>query len=410
MTIRYVRPVATGTASGTSWSNAGGPGEFGSLFAQRVPGDEVWLEAPGFFGLSIGKTLNSANAANGSPSVRIEVKGMFPVGTTDGVPADAVCIGNRSDPWVPGGVAGATLFGLQASYTWFRNIVARNWGKVFHLDDTIAGNRILDCKAHNVDHFIEQNAAFTPTALRVERCSVHGHAGKFARMKGDANNLRFVDCQGFSQAQDDDSNDFPGGIVLGTSGGTVHNVLCLRCHFEGGYDYVSGGAYRNGDGFTSEEDCYSISWFDCSAKGFTDGGWDVKSYGSTLDRCLAADNKRNFRAHYVGGLSATFGLLMRNCVSLDPRHRGGSGNTSHLLLDSGVPGHPGCKVTARGCVFRSSEGGPKSYVIEFTENSGSELLLSDTDIYRPSDLTEVLNSGSNVYSKTRADLYTDVYE
>jgi hypothetical protein len=409
MATKFITPTGAGNLSGSDWANAGGPANLGTIFSAAALGDQIWLSAgAGAYSQTIAKTLTNTNLnTSGTATNHIEIRGMLPFGTNDGLPFDVLVVGNRADPWAFGGAIGVNLFNIQSPHIWFRNIIARNWGFVFHLQGNIAGTRVMDCKAYNVDFFMEQDIAFNPTAVLVQRCSAHGFGGKFARFKGTASNLRFEDCYGKSQWQQSGASDFPGGLVFGTSGGAVSNVRVKRCQMDSGYQYSDATNYRNGDGFTNEEECSDMIFEDCSASGWTDSGWDVKATGTILRRCTAEDNKKNYRFHY--GLPS--GFIMEDCVSRNPRKRGGTTRSNHLLVDGGVPNFPGCTLDVRRCHFESTEGGlsTDAVFIEFTTITGIVVRIKESTIILPSSLTEMFQppgTSTNTYAKTNSPIIT----
>jgi hypothetical protein len=95
--------------------------------------------------------------------------------------------------------------------------------------------------------------------------------------------------------------------------------------------------YWNGDGFTTEQNVRNIRFEDTLASGSTDGGYDLKSSETTLLRTRAEDNMRNFR---IWGEST-----IEDCVSSNPRKRGGNGKQNHIWVAKGAKVHvTGCRI------------------------------------------------------------------
>lgn len=108
------------------------------------------------------------------------------------------------------------------------------------------------------------------------------------------------------------SSNFPAGCVLE---GEAGDIVYRRCVMEGFQQVRPAATYWNGDGFSDEAENFSVRYEHCQARGQTDGGFDCKSADVVLDRCLAEDNKRNFR---VWSPHAT----LNGCVSRSPHFRG----------------------------------------------------------------------------------------
>src|SRR5262249_19741608 len=66
------------------------------------------------------------------------------------------------------------------------------------------------------------------------------------------------------------------------------------------------------------------------ASGNTDAGYDIKSNHVTLLRCKSYDNTANFK------LWGKQEVVMRECVSENPRHRGGTQGPRHVTAPWGA--------------------------------------------------------------------------
>lgn len=341
MTIRYIS-TAAGLADGSSWDNAAGIGSLAAFYTASQPSDEIWIAST----VNHSKTSTTAmvNANNPTSTTRIRIRGMRPYGTTQGWPEKATIIGNRTAPWpVPylgGGVAGGTLFefGAGSKHTTVENLIIMNHDiavKLNHADN--AGIHVQDCEFINVRAGVSTLNGLT-TGLRVRRVMIAGFTLYGLHVSGTVNDVVFEDVNIYQLNHDDnDIGNSPTGVILDVA---CNNIRVRRVRAYGGFDKRLDANYWQGEGFSAEEDCYNIVWEDCYASDWTDAGWDIKSSNSTLLRCVAERNKRNFRLwpQSVAGQAGTY--LLEDCVSRYPIYRGGSGTSAHLWVGAGTIGFP----------------------------------------------------------------------
>lgn len=348
MTITYLKPAATGTGVGTDWDNANTMANFAAIYAAQQPGDEIWLSSVGTHVKTGTTTLTNANGLTEDSPVR--VRGMRPYGTVDGYPEKAIITGARTVPWprpyLGGATSGGTLFSLStgAKYTSWESIVVMNHdiGWKTNVAGDHAGISLLDCEAINVRAGF--SSGVTTTGVRIRRFIVNGFTLQGVYVAGDSSDIVVEDVDVYQLGFDDNStSNTARAFMLDVS---AHNARFRRCRAFGGFDYNAG--YWNGDGFTSEEDCYDVIYEDCYASDWPDGGWDTKASGNILRRCVSERNSRNYRfaAQRVAGYAGAH--IVEDCRSLYPIARGGSGSAAHIQMPVGL-------VTAQNrVIWRSS--------------------------------------------------------
>src|SRR5262249_23593494 len=89
----------------------------------------------------------------------------------------------------------------------------------------------------------------------------------------------------------------------------------------------------------SEKGTYDLLFEDCVAEGSTDAGFDLKSNRVTLLRCKSAGNTANFK------LWGNDQVVMRECQSENPLHRGGNQGARHITAQWGAD------ILAENCRF-----------------------------------------------------------
>jgi hypothetical protein len=160
------------------------------------------------------------------------------------------------------------------------------------------------------------------------------------------------DVLGDSMRQDFDN--FAEGVDIS---GNVHDAVFRRCIMSNSQQTRGPDDFWNGDGFTSERNTYNILFEDCVASGNTDAGFDLKSSAVTLLRCKAYDNTANFK------LWGRRNVVMQECTSEDPVHRGGVQKARHLT----APG--GANILVRNCTFTDENGGATVYHTEANDKA-----------------------------------------
>jgi hypothetical protein len=327
----HIAPSPAGMENGLDWANAGSLEKLSAFIAMAGPDGKVLLKADGGPYRVSRPIAIRAGGANGLP---VKIAGV----DSAGKPAKAEIVGTRADPWYLEGSAGSEVFRLSAgaNHLRFEQIVFRNQGNgCFRIASDIQGLEIRDVDARNVRRFLENNATgsgerASVDGLAIRRVTVRGYSKGAIRLASDSGNIIMEDVIGDSERQDGD--DFAIGVALQDS---VHDVVLRRVTMMNSHD--STHKYWNGDGFTTERSVRSIHFEDTVASGSTDGGYDLKSSETTLLRARAEDNMRNFR---IWGDST-----IADCVSRNPRKRGGTGKQNHIWVAKGARAHiTGCHI------------------------------------------------------------------
>lgn len=375
----HIAPSPAGTGSGSDWANAGSLEKLSAFVAMAGPGGKVLLKADdGPYRISRQITVR----AGGTDGVPVTIAGADSAGR----PAKAEIVGTRADPWSLEGDAGSEVFRLStgANHLRFERILFRNQGNgCFRIASNIHGLEIQDVDARNVRRFLENNASgmeerASINDLAIRRVTVRGYSKGAIRLGSDSGNILIEDVIGDSERQDGD--DFAIGVALQDS---VHDVVLRRVTMMNNHD--STHEYWNGDGFTTEKNVRNIRFEDTLASGSTDGGYDLKSSETTLLRARAEDNMRNFR---IWGEST-----IEDCVSSNPRKRGGSGKQNHIWVAKGA------KVDVTGC--RIEDSNDRTTVFE-VDRSG-EITVRDSIITKNPDarMSLVHDGGSLEFITTR---------
>jgi hypothetical protein len=326
----YVTPKGAGHRDGSSWMNAGTLSAFGALLARAGPGGRILLRAD----TGAYETPTSIDVrGGGTPDRPITVMGV----DASENPMKAVIVGTRATPYSPEGSPGSEVFRLLrgANFLRFKYLSFRNQGNgCFRLGEDIRDLTIEHVDAVNVRRFIENTVAGSSKSASVDGLiirdvEVNGFSKGAVRLRYDTRNVRFEDVHGDSERQDGDN--FAEGIALED---TVHDVVLRRVTMRNSQDTLH--EYWNGDGFTTERQVYRIRFEDTVATGNTDGGYDLKSSQTTLDRAIAKDNKHNFK---LWGDK----VVVSNCVGVSPHLRGGTGVQSQFEILQGAT------VSIRGC-------------------------------------------------------------
>ncbi|MXQ13572.1 hypothetical protein [Microvirga makkahensis] len=312
----------------------------------------------------------------GSAGGRITIRGVDASGRI----ADAEILGSRAAPWEPNAHPGSEVFRLRtgADYLVFRNISFRNTGDgSFRVAGRIRGLHIEDVSAQNVRRFFEVNPGGAEQSasvddLTIRRVSVRGYSKGAFRIRGDSSNIVIEDVLGDSERQDGDN--FAIGVALE---GTAHNIVLRRVTMMNSHD--SRNEYWNGDGFTTERGVRNVRFEETIASGSTDGGYDLKSSATVLQRPVAYDNKRNYR---IWG-----DAMIVDCVSHDPHKRGGSGLQDHFWIAKGA------RAEVSGCEIEDFDEQTTVFEVE----SGGSLIVQNSSIKtNPSGRLSLVREGGHL--------------
>lgn len=356
---RYIRRLASGTATGLDWANAASLSSLNAFITAVGANGRIYLRADeGTYSAAL-FTLTSAGVDPATPVIvkGVDVNERF---------MNISIVGNRTSPWVFGSTTGQEIFRL---HTGFKNVKFQNIGFLncgngcFRLGDVTTDVTIENCTARNVQRFIENTLSAPATEascirLNVLGCTAFGFSRAFARMRYTSRDCLFRDCFGDSQGQDLDN--FSVGI---SHQDTCHDQTMRRCRMWNTIDTKGGdqAQYWNADCFSQENAQFNMLYDACEAKGSTDGGFDCKG-GSTFIDCLSMENKRNWR---IWGPST-----MLRCRSLDPYKRGGTGGDGVTADNIHVSLHGTLgAVVATDCAFADKRTDSVVFEIDNATNS-----------------------------------------
>lgn len=363
ISVLHVGPVALGTRDGTSFANAISLGGLAAAFNTLAPGGEVKIRADaGTYNQTVSINLFHGGTA-GNP---ITIRGC----DVDGDPMRPLIVGTRTNWVLPANPEQATsvsswsvgndIFRLNAGadHLLFQHLSFRNVGKCFNLN--IAD--VDDITAEDIEFYNVQDAFYTnnfdATNITLKRWKGTGYSKRAIRIYADCHDWLVEDFEFNSGRQDRD--DFAGGIICND---TAHDIVVRgRVEDEDGNNIgtYSGivenhhdtlGGYWNGDSIGTERGNYNILWENIICRGNTDGGIDTKGIDVTMRKVECYDNKKNFR---LWGFS---GMHLIDCISRDPRKRGGSSGPSHVHI-IGPSNHPGAEqidLLVEGMTFDRSD-------------------------------------------------------
>lgn len=162
--------------------------------------------------------------------------------------------------------------------------------------------------------------------MRRIHCPAVRHRALYIRY--DSKNWLVEDFYARMITQETEEGVMPMGIQLKE---TAHDLTFKRFHLEGFQKDMTIRApdsYWNGDGFVTERGNYNIIGEDGVCLNNTDGGFDMKSKTSSLNRCRGEGNMRNFRFW----TNMEHGQL----TSIKPIKRGGKGGKCHIWIGGGA--------------------------------------------------------------------------
>lgn len=337
--VRYVAPVASGLADGSSWANAADLPRLPKMVIAAGPGGSVLLRADAGTYTTPPVSLRRGGAEGAPVTIRGVAK--------DGTALPAVITGNRTNPYSVTGNPGDEVFRIMAGAgnLRFSDMRFTNVGTAYRVAGDVSQVEVSRVTASNVRRFFEDQAGGDATSatidhLTIRDVSVRGFSEGVARILYDSQDVLLEDVVGDSQQQDGDN--FAMGVQLD---GTAHDVTLRRVSMSNALDTLH--PYWNGDGFAAEGGVHHVLFDRTSASGNSDAGYDLKASHVTLNGISSSDNKRNVR---LWGSDVT----VNDCTLTDPRLRGGAGDQTQMWLSDDA------RVVANRCVIADSS--PQSVV------------------------------------------------
>lgn len=264
-------------------------------------------------------------------------------------------------------------FGPGASHLTFSHLSFIDTGRIFDFTgQEETGLLFEDIDFLNVRDGLFTDEESTLSDVTIRRFSGVGFSKKAIRVHGQSHGWLIEDCELDSGWQFGDN--FAVGIELNHSANdiVISGGFTINCLDKQDGDQEK---YWNADGVAAENGNYNIRISDHRSAGHSDGGYDLKSEDTILTRCIAEDNKRNYRIW--GGMGAE-PLLLEDCQSLTPRSRGGTGAAAHLwLFGSDEPGSSAASAIFQGGAMADAT--PGSAVV-YADGNNVAVHLVDADL------------------------------
>ncbi len=303
--VLHISPGGAGNWSGDSWANAGPLANLNTFItAASARGGEVWLRADA--GTYTLPTSTQTLTRGGTVAAPVRIRGV----DVNGLPMKAQFVGARANPptFTGGDNTEQIWLNAGASNLRFEQMDFRNAGTVFRLRQSNTNLAFEDITANNIRRLIQNNGtAANIVGMGIRRCNVLGYSKQAVIIRYDSAQVEIEDCE-FDAGPNQDGDLWSTGIQLDD---TAHDITLRRVKANNNIQN-NGTAYWNGDGFSCERGNYRIVYEDCSAKGNSDGAFDLKGQ-VTLIRCLADGNKRGFR---MWGDALLIDCIARNPVRM----------------------------------------------------------------------------------------------
>ncbi len=355
----FVAPAAQGTGDGSSSANAAAIDDLDDLIAAAGPGGIIEvIQSGGDYSTPSPIFIRNGGEPGDPVTIRGPLTGIRPT-----------FVGDRTDPYSPGGNPGKPLFRLEqgADHLRFANLHCAHVGNgCFLVNAPVVDLTIASVTAENVQRFFETGTAengknSTVSGLEISQVTVEGFSKGAIRLGHDTSDVVISDVAGDSLSQDGDN--FAIGVHLVD---TVHNVLLERVTMKNALDTLH--PYWNGDGFAAEVHVYDITMIDTTASGNSDAGYDIKASNVEMSGVTAHDNKRNYR--FSGQV-----IVLEDCVGTAPNRRGGTGTQVQVHASGGA------EVEVIGCEFLDSDG--ETIVFDIDEQavvsvSGGEVSFAES--------------------------------
>jgi Alpha-L-arabinofuranosidase B, catalytic len=424
MTDRYITPGGYG--DGSSLSQAGPISSVNTQIASAISGGgkprilvvpnrgpyPVPMKKPGNLASdnASSDSLNDAavftiDANTSGLTNPVEIVGM----SDDMVPMEATFLSDRIRPYTSQNKAhrrypGQGGFELKSSFVTFRNLKFRDFGYGCVQVTTACDSVVFeDVAFDNVRRgiWVKSTGGLTNSVMR--------------RLVGKGTSKSFIELDGAGSVIEIGDFDFDGD---GQSG----DNFALGIHLAGDYDDVwvhgSPGApsrsgnyrigvndpdytdYWNCDGIAAEGPSTGHAGItklridDVLTWGNTDGGFDIKGVDAVLTRCIARENKRNYRMWHSG-------ITLVDCEGYRPVHPGGTGSAAQIW--AGTNGANGGQRVIGG-VFDNEDA-----TTAVVDNSATNpVRFEGTEIRVPSASVTLASGGGATYDERTRIVYTKV--
>lgn len=376
---RYISPTGSGSKNGTSWQNAAKLSSLNSMIsALRNTGGQILLRADAGNYIS----TSSLNLYTGSLVEQpIVIRGV----NLDGSYGRALVEGNRTSPWVESGKSGSELFRLNGTHNIvFKDLEFRNVGSIFRLTRDVNKLKLKDLKARNFNRLLNsyKSGSYSSASLINSKLSfldARGYTKYTSILKYKSSNVEFYQIFTDSEGQAlPKVSDFSNGLHFEDSSEKIKTSYVTSLNHQ-----HSKGSYYNADSFSSEREVKEVLFYRTIAAGNSDGGYDIKSDGTTFKETLSIDNKRNYRIWS--------GAVMENVMSITPKHRGGSGDAHHLGRYSNDK-----TVIVRDSIFVNTSNLNKVFYVEPKKDGKIDVDFSKLEILKGTAIKNMNTSRINI--------------
>ncbi|MEM9970811.1 MAG: hypothetical protein AAF762_06890 [Pseudomonadota bacterium] len=328
MAILRYQKLPQGDGTGSSWANARAAANLATDYASAAPGDRFFVgqerHKPEIY---IDQSWPQFNRP-GTETDRILVcggnlgeEGSIGLSRNEKDVQPTLKNDSRGEPWGPGKPKGSGILDINegADYLTIENFFLQGGNDsvgAVNLDGSNTGLQLNKLNFKNVGRAValSSSASYTDTIIR--KCRAEGITRGFLRTQGTNSGWLIEDVIAIAEFADGDAI-----IQIFQHEDNDTNVTYRRVHARFGPSlYVpdgtteSAGGYTQGDGYNAETNTSNFLYDGCSAVGFWDGGWDVKTNNVTFYRCFAHDNKRHFRTWGVG-------VVFKECLMWPTQHK-----------------------------------------------------------------------------------------
>jgi hypothetical protein len=338
----HVTPDGSGARDGSDWGDAMDRHTMVTLLAETVePGDRVRLGSGTYLLVDHHGTKSITLRRGGRPGKAVVIEGVDTGGGLPQITGRYSVKNPRYHAHCYNGVAIAE----DVSHVRIAHLRIRGYMLGVR---TFGGHTRLDIEAIDVRHCREGFRLRGVADSTFRRCVAASYTKRGMRIESGCHHLRVADSRANATGGEPEweTENYPFGFAV-ESHRSNHHIRFERCAARNNLWRGEATDYWNGDGFTAEDEAHHIAYDRCAAFDNADGGWDNKSRASSLTRCVAAGNKRNFRVWNVNG-DAQHPTTLTDCLGVNPVQRGGTGGALALW----VRGHS----VATRCTFVGGEG------------------------------------------------------